>query len=136
MNKRTVRYILSLAPGSRASCGGNCALWWVKLIPSLYPCDHGISKLEEVTIYLAELCPHLLGQFKVTLLDSGGLLWEGHRLEEWDQLLLPEDAVVFLLQVYKRVACFAVPDVRQTSLNTQAQMISNNLCVQSKGNSV
>jgi hypothetical protein len=48
-------------------------------------------------------------------------------LEEGYQLLLPEDAVVFLLQVHKRIACFAVPDVGQASLHTQAKMICNHL---------
>jgi hypothetical protein len=42
---------------------------------------------------------------------------------------LPEDAVVFLLQVHKRVARFAVPDLGQASLHTQAQMIRGHLFV-------
>jgi hypothetical protein len=50
---------------------------------------------------------------RIILLDGGGLLREGPRLEEGNhQLLLPENAVVFLVQVSKRVACFAVLDVR------------------------
>lgn len=127
MNKRSFyTTALSLALGS-AVCGGNSSLWWVQLIPGLNPCDHGVGELVEVAIDLPELRPHLLGQLKVTLLDSVGLLREGRRLEEGDQLLLPEYAVVFLLEVHKGVARFAVPDVGKASLNTQTQVIGNHL---------
>jgi hypothetical protein len=113
----------------RAICCGDSAFWGVQLVPGLNPRDHGVGKLVEVAVHLTELGPHLLGQLEVALLDGGGLLWKGDRLEERDQLFLPEDAVVFLLQVHKRVACFAVPDVGQASLHTQAQMVRNHLCV-------
>ena len=40
---------------------------------------------------------------------------------------MPEDAVVLLLEVDKGVAGFAVPDVWQTSLDSQSQVITDDL---------
>lgn len=110
-----VRYL------SRFACN------WVQLIPCFNPCDHGISQLDEVFIDLAEFGFDLLGEFNVALLDSGALLREGNRLEEWDQFFLPVDSFVFLLQVHKWVTGFAVPDVRQPCLHSQSQVVTDNL---------
>ena len=40
---------------------------------------------------------------------------------------MPEDAVVLLLQIDKGVTGLAVPDVWQASLDTQTQVITNDL---------
>lgn len=53
----------------------------------------------------------LLSQLQVASFHSLGFLGEGHIGKEGDGLLLPEDAVVLLLQVDKGVAGLAVPDV-------------------------
>lgn len=70
---------------------------------------------------------HLLSQLQVAGLNSLGLLAEGDTLKEGDGLLLPEDAVVLLLQVDKGVAGLAVPDVGQPSLHTQPKVVTNHL---------
>lgn len=99
----------------------------VKLIPSFYPCDHGICKLVKVRINLGKLLFHLLWQFNIALLDSGAIFWKHSRLEKWDDLFLPEDAFVFFLQIHKWVASFAVKDVGQTCLHPQPQVITYHL---------
>jgi hypothetical protein len=71
--------------------------------------------------------PDLLGEFNVALLHSDSLFWELHLLEERDYLLLPENALVFFLQVDKWVACLAVMNVGQSCLHSQTQVITNNL---------
>lgn len=99
----------------------------VELIPSLNPGDHGIGKLVEVGIHLAQLLLDLLRQFNVALLHGGAFFRERSRLEERDDLFLPKYALVLLLQVHKRVACFAVPDVWQACLHSQSQMVTYHL---------
>ena len=104
---------------------------WVKLIPSLNPCDHSICQLVKVRIHLTELLLNLFGQFNIALLNSGAVFWKNSRLEEWDNLFLPEYAFVFFLKVHKRVTCFTVPDVWQTCLHSQSQMVTYHLKQQS-----
>lgn len=70
---------------------------------------------------------HLLSQLQVAGLYSLSFLTEGDTLEEGDGLLLPEDAVVLLLQVDKRVAGLAVPDVGQPSLHSQPKVVADHL---------
>jgi hypothetical protein len=54
----------------------------------------------------------LLAEIDVALLDDVAVLGDGHVLEEGDDdVLLPKDAIVFLLQVNEGVASLAVPDV-------------------------
>lgn len=100
---------------------------WVQLVPSFDPCDHGICQLEEVGVHLPELGFYLFGEFNVAILDSGAVLRKGCGLEERNELLLPVDAIIFLLEVHKWVACLAVPDVRQTRLDAPSQMITDHL---------
>ena len=102
---------------------------WVQLIPGLNPGDHGIGELHKVGVNLAQLLLHLPREVDVALLDCVALLGDGHVLEEGDDVLLPEDALVFLLQVNKGVASLAVPDVWQASLDTQAQVVADDLDV-------
>ena len=102
---------------------------WVQLIPGLDPGDHGVGKLDEVGVDLAQLLLHLPRKVDVALLDRVALLGDGHVLEEGDDVLLPEDALVFLLQVNEGVASLAVPDVWQASLDTQAQVVADDLNV-------
>jgi hypothetical protein len=102
---------------------------WVQLIPGLDPGDHGVSKLDKVGVDLAQLLLHLPREVDVALLDRVTLLGDGHVLEEGDDVLLPEDALVFLLQVNEGVASLAVPDVWQASLDTQAQVVADDLNV-------
>ena len=102
---------------------------WVQLIPGLNPGDHGIGELHKVGVNLAQLLLHLPREVDVALLDCVALLGDGHVLEEGDDVLLPEDALVFLLQVNKGVASLAVPDVWQASLDTQAQVVADDLNV-------
>ena len=102
---------------------------WVQLIPGLDPGDHGVGKLDEVGVDLAQLLLHLPRKVDVALLDRVALLGDGHVLEEGDDVLLPEDALVFLLQVNEGVASLAVPDVWQASLDTQAQVVADDLDV-------
>lgn len=70
---------------------------------------------------------HLLSQLQVELLDREAIAREGDLLEEGNNVLLPEDALVLLLEVDKRVGGLAVPDVGQPRLDTQAQMVGNDL---------
>ena len=72
-------------------------------------------------------CSHLLSQLQVAGLDSLGFLTEGNALEEGNSLLLPEDAVVLLLQVDEGVAGLAVPDVGQSSLHSQPKVVTDHL---------
>lgn len=102
-------------------------LWGVKLIPCINPCDHCIGKLVEVVVDLTELRLDLLGDLDIAFLNGGAVLWERNGLEKRDELLLPVDTLVFLLQVHKRVASFAVPNVRQTRLHSQSQVVANHL---------
>ena len=102
---------------------------WVQLIPGLNPGDHGIGEIHKVGVNLAQLLLHLPREVDVALLDCVALLGDGHVLEEGDDVLLPEDALVFLLQVNKGVASLAVPDVWQASLDTQAQVVADDLNV-------
>lgn len=74
----------------------------------------------------------LLCKFKVTRLDSLSLLAERNRLEEGNGLLLPEDAIVLLFEVHEGVAGLAMPDVWKTSLDTQAQMVTDHLQICSR----
>ena len=110
---------------------GQCVrFWWprrIQFLPSFNPCDHGICKLVEIVINLAKFSLDLLGEFKVAFLRSCAFLWKRNRLEKWDELFLPVQSFVLLLKVYKRVAGFAVPDVRQTCLHPQSQMITYHL---------
>ena len=69
----------------------------------------------------------LFCQLQIARLNSLCLLGKGDTLEEWNGLFLPEDAVVFLLQVDKWVGGLAVPDVWQARLDSQTQMITNHL---------
>jgi hypothetical protein len=71
--------------------------------------------------------PHLVGQLQVAGIHSGGGLGQGDLLEERDDVLLPEDALVLLLQVDKGVAGLAVPQVGQPSLHPQPQVIADHL---------
>ena len=75
-----------------------------------------------------QVCLYLVGQLQIALLDCGCLLGQHHLLEEGDDLLLPEDALVLLLQVDEGVGGLAVPDVRQPCLHSQAQVVANHLC--------
>lgn len=100
---------------------------WVEFIPSFNPCDHGVSQLDEVFIHLSELRLDLLREFNVAFLHGSAFLWKGSRLEERDQFLLPVDAFVFLLEVHKWVASFAVPDVGEPCLDSISQVIAYNL---------
>ena len=70
---------------------------------------------------------HLLSQLQIAGLNSLGLLAEGDTLKEGDGLLLPEDAIVLLLQVDKGVAGLAVPDVGQPSLHSQPKVVTYHL---------
>ena len=72
-------------------------------------------------------CSNLLSQLQVAGLYSLSFLTEGNTLEEGDGLLLPEDAVVLLLQVDKGVASLAMPDVGQTSLHSQPKVVTDHL---------
>ena len=54
---------------------------------------------------------YLLSQLQVAGFNSLGFLSEGHIGKEGDGFLLPEDAIVLLLQVDKGIAGLAVPDV-------------------------
>ena len=114
-------------------CGaiGQCIRFWcprrVQFLPSFNPCLHGIRKLVEILINLPKFCPHLLGEFNVAFLSSCAFLWKRNRLEKWYQLFLPVNSFVLLLKVYKWVAGFAVPDVRQTCLHPPSQMITYHL---------
>lgn len=105
----------------------SCGSGWVQLIPGLDPGDHGVTKLGEVGVDRAQLLLHLPREVDVALLDCVALLGDGHVLEEGDDVLLPEDALVFLLQVDEGVASLAVPDVWQASLDTQAQVVADDL---------
>jgi hypothetical protein len=51
-------------------------------------------------------------------LNTGAVFWKSSSLEEGNDLFLPEDALVLLLQVHKRVASLAVIDIWQTSLDS------------------
>nr|GLL45210.1 putative tRNA (guanine(26)-N(2))-dimethyltransferase 2 [Ipomoea trifida] len=106
-------------------CCGDATL--VQFIPSFDPGHHDIGQLVEVVVHLRELGLHLFGEFKVAFLDSGAVLWESDRLEERDQFLLPVNALVFLLEVHERIACFVVPDVGQARLHSQSQVVANHL---------
>lgn len=105
----------------------------VQFIPSFNPCDHSICKLVEILINLAKFCLHLLGEFNVAFLSSCAFLWKRNRLEKWDQLFLPVNSFVLLLEVHKWVASFAVPDVRQSCLHPQSQVITYHLHKSIKG---
>ena len=118
---------MALPFAAAAAVGFSCG--WVQLIPGLDPGDHGVGKLDEVGVDLAQLLLHLPRKVDVALLDRVALLGDGHVLEEGDDVLLPEDALVFLLQVNKGVASLAVPDVWQASLDTQAQVVADDLNV-------
>ena len=100
---------------------------WVEFIPCFNPCDHGIGQLEEVVVHLSELCPDLLGELDVALLHGDAVLGKSGGLEKRDQLLLPVDSFVFLLKVHKRIACLAMPDVGQSCLHSQPQVVTDNL---------
>ena len=100
---------------------------WVEFIPCFDPRDHGIGQLEEVVVHLSKLCPDLLGELDVAFLHGGAVLGKSGGLEKRDQLLLPVDAFVFFLQVHKWVARFTVPDVGQTRLHSQSQVIAYHL---------
>ena len=92
-----------------AICGGRGRR--VQLIPGLDPGDHGVTELDKVGVNRAQLLLHLSREVDVALLDGVAVLGDGHVLEEGDDVLLPEDALVFLLQVNEGVASLAVPDV-------------------------
>jgi hypothetical protein len=53
----------------------------------------------------------LSAEIDVALLDDVAVLGDGHVLEEGDDVLLPKDALAFLLQVNEGAASLAVPDV-------------------------
>lgn len=128
-------------PNGRYNCGhrsvvlggaiGHLGSWFrgVELVPSLDPCDHRVCKPDEVRVDAGEVFLHELGQFKVALLCCGALLGKDHRLEEGNELLLPEEAVELLFQVHKWVAGLAVPDVGQSRLDPQSQVIAHYLHV-------
>ena len=50
-------------------------------------------------------------------------------MEEWDQLFLPEETIILRFEVKKWIAGFAVPEVGETSLDSQPQMVTYNLQV-------
>nr|GLL43532.1 hypothetical protein Itr_chr13CG01100 [Ipomoea trifida] len=74
-----------------------------------FHCNHGVSQLGEVGIYLGKLSLDLFGELDIAKLGIGAVLREDERLEEWDGLFLPEKAIVLLFEVDERVAGFAVP---------------------------
>lgn len=63
----------------------------------------------------------------VALWHSGGRLWKFHILKEGDDVLLPEDAMEFLLQVDKRVGGLGMPDVGLSCLHSQPKMVADHL---------
>jgi hypothetical protein len=73
--------------------------------------------------------PPLLAELLLDLLRERdvAVLGQHDGLEEGDGVLLPEDALVLLLEVYERVAGLAVPDVGQPCLNAQTQVIADDL---------
>ena len=50
-----------------------------------------------------------------------------HLLEEGDDLLLPEDALVLLAQVDKGVGGLAVPDVGEAGLDAEREVVADDL---------
>ena len=70
---------------------------------------------------------YLIGQFEVALLDSLAAFRKLNFLEEGDDVLLPEDALVLLLQVDKGVGGLGMPDVRQPSLDPKVEVVCNHL---------
>lgn len=71
--------------------------------------------------------PYLGCKLQIALLDCFAALWQSHALEEGDDVFLPEDALVLLLQVHEGVGGLGVPDVRLASLHTQSQVIADDL---------
>lgn len=108
---------------SRSICRG------VEFIPGFNPCHHCICQRSEVGIDGREFLLHELGQLQVALLNSYAFFWKAHRLEEWNDIFLPEDAFVLFLQIHERVAGFAVPDIREPRLHTKIQVITDNLSI-------
>mmetsp|Transcript_2914 Transcript_2914/g.7652 ORF Transcript_2914/g.7652 Transcript_2914/m.7652 type:complete len:230 (+) Transcript_2914:131-820(+) len=106
----------------------SCSLeFWVELLPGLDPSDHGLGQLEKVGVQLSELLAHLARQLQVAVTHSLALLRELDRLEEWDDFLLPEDSLVLLLQVGEGVAGLAVPDIGEAGLDSEREVVANNL---------
>ena len=94
-------------------CCSCCFLWWIEFLPGFNPGNHGIPKLLKVRINRAKLFLDILWELNIAFLHGCALFWENDRLEEWNDLLLPVYALVFLLQINKWVACLAVPNVWQ-----------------------
>ena len=88
---------------------------------------HAGGQLVKVGVNLAKPTSDLVSQLQIALLDSLGLLAQLHLLEERNDVLLPEDALVLLLEVDKGVGSLAVPDVGKACLHTQAQVVTDDL---------
>lgn len=125
--------IKNLLCGTIRQCNRFFLSRWVILIPNFNPSDHSICKLVEVLINRSKFCLNLPWQFNVAFLSSCAVLWKRNRLEKWDQFFLPVNSFVLFLEVDKWVACFAVPDVRQTCFHSQSQMVTYHLHHQYKG---
>jgi hypothetical protein len=69
----------------------------------------------------------LSSKFQVAGLCSGGLLGQRHGLEEGDDVFLPENALVLLLQIDKGVGRLGMPDVGLASLHPQQQVVADDL---------
>jgi len=107
------------------SCSFLCR--WVEQVPGFNPSNHGITKFIEVRINRAKLFLDQFGKLKVALLHGRAIFWKDNRLEEWDDVFLPVYALVFLLQIHEWIARLAMPDVWQSCLHPETQMITDYL---------
>ncbi len=99
----------------------------VELVPAGNPILHACGQLVKVGVKTAKLAPDLVRQLQVALLNSLRAFAQLDLLEEGNDVLLPEDALVLLPQVHKGVGGLAVPDVGQASLHAKVEVIANDL---------
>jgi hypothetical protein len=99
----------------------------VQLFPRFYPRQHTIRQLIEVGIQMGKSFSNMFRQLDHALENIVGFGGELDFLEERDNFLLPEDTFILLSKVHERIGCFGMPNVWQSSLDSQPQVVGNDL---------